>query len=261
MHKEDIRFENGTVLEGMISIRALLKAKEAGINNRKIIRILYSDKADGKTISYLMKISDKEDFTVEKTDTIESYATGSSHGGIIAQCDKRDLPYLTKEIFKELKFSVLIDGIEDPYNFGYALRSVYAAGADAVILRERNWMNAAGVVARASAGASEMMKAYVLPEKFKDIISSSNTNVIIADEKSENSLEDIKFTLPLLLIAGGEKRGISKDIKELATDSFRIDYGRDFHQSLSAASAITISAFEVLRQNKYKIQKLYSSEE
>ncbi len=28
----------------------------------------------------------------------------------------------------------MLEGIEDPYNFGYAVRSLYAAGADAIVL-------------------------------------------------------------------------------------------------------------------------------
>lgn len=55
----------------------------------------------------------------------------------------------------------MLEGIEDPYNFDYALRSLYAAGADGIILSERNWMTAAGIVCRASAGASELIPLYL----------------------------------------------------------------------------------------------------
>ena len=41
MQKEEIRFENSTVLEGMTSISALFAAKEAGLNDRGIERILF----------------------------------------------------------------------------------------------------------------------------------------------------------------------------------------------------------------------------
>ena len=54
---------------------------------------------------------------------------------------------------------------------------------------------------------------------------------------------------PLLLVVGGEKRGISAEMLALADRVVRIDYGREFRGSLSAASAATVMAFEILRQN------------
>src|SRR4029434_1117094 len=54
-------------------------------------------------------------------------------------------------------FIAMLDGIEDPFTFGSALRSLYAAGADGVVMRPRNWNSAATTVARSSAGASEVL--------------------------------------------------------------------------------------------------------
>ena len=55
---------------------------------------------------------------------------------------------------------------------------------------------------------------------------------------------------PILLVVGGEKRGISSEMLAEADQIVRIDYGRDFRGSLSAASAATVMAFEILRQNR-----------
>jgi len=58
------------------------------------------------------------------------------------------------------------------------------------------------------------------------------------------------MTRPLFLIVGGEKRGISRKLLDMADTIVRIDYGRDFAGSLSAASAASMLAYEVLRQNR-----------
>ena len=58
------------------------------------------------------------------------------------------------------------------------------------------------------------------------------------------------LTLPIFLIIGGEKRGISKPVLEKADAIVRIDYGRDFPAALSVASAAAILGFEVYRQNR-----------
>ena len=261
MIKEDIRYASSAVLEGMISVRALLSGIESGVNNRRIEKILYTGNADLKAIGYLRAVSGKYGYTVEETESVDEYTVGSSHGGIIAFCSERNLPECTPEILNRYRFTVMIDGIEDPYNFGYALRSVYAAGADAILLRKRNWMSAAGVVARSSAGASEMLPVYTVTDDFISSLPQSGINIYIADEKAENDLYTTSFELPALLIAGGEKRGVSKDIKDLDAKRFSISYARDFKASLSAASAVTVSAFEIYRQNPDNLKQTTSPEE
>ena len=143
--------------------------------------------------------------------------------------------------------------IEDPYNFGYALRSLYAAGVDGVILCPRNWMGAAGVVARSSAGASERLPMAVCePETAVKLFHEHHYRVLCVGIRDSVSLYEADMSRPLLLVVGGEKRGISRAVLNAADTVVRIDYGREFRGSLSAASAATILGFEVLRQNTSK---------
>jgi 23S rRNA (guanosine2251-2'-O)-methyltransferase len=145
----------------------------------------------------------------------------------------------------------MIEGIEDPYNFGYALRSIYAAGADAVILTPRNWMSAAGVVCRSSAGASELLPLFVSePEEAVHVAKAAGYKVVCAGIRDSVSAFDADLTRPIFLIVGCEKRGISRAVLDLADEVVRLDYGRPFRGSLSAASAASILAYEVLRQNR-----------
>lgn len=133
----------------------------------------------------------------------------------------------------------MLEGIEDPYNFGYALRSLYAAGADGVILGERNWMTAAGVVCRASAGASERLSLFISKNNAAMLMKSRGYKIVCADLRDSVSLYDADLKYPVFLIIGGEKRGISKGLLCQADIRVRIDYGREFAASLSAASAAT----------------------
>ena len=77
-------------------------------------------------------------------------------------------------------------------------------------------------------------------------------SVVCADERTDNILGKCDLPLPILLIVGGEKRGISREILNLADVLVKIDYARDFNASLSAASATTMFAYEIMRQNKIK---------
>ena len=260
MQKEYLKFEDALCFEGMTSIRAIIEGINSGVNDRQISTILYDkDKSDknAKTLGYLKAVSSKYNFNLEEADAkaLEEIALGNSHGGIIAICKERSIPTLTEEIFNEeiVKdgFYAMIQGIEDPYNFGYALRSLYAVGCNGIILGERNWMSAAGVVCRSSAGASEMFRVYKCDEiEAANLFKKNGYNIVCADERTDNVLGECPLHFPILLGVGGEKRGISRGLLDLADTLVKIPYGREFKASLSAASATTMFAYEIMRQNR-----------
>ncbi len=258
MIKEDIKFQNSSVFEGMTSIRAILKASEEKTNSRRINKIYYDKeklKKISKEVSYLRAVSEKYGFQLVESDSeyLSKITLGTSHGGIVAECGDRIFPELCDCEVEKDGFYAMIQGIEDPYNFGYALRSLYAAGCSGIILDERNWMSAAGVVCRSSAGASELFPAYISnPKDAVDFFKSRGYTVVCADEKTDDILGECELKTPLLLIVGGEKRGISKEILISSDKKVKIEYGREFRASLSAASAVTMFAYEIMRQNRVK---------
>lgn len=255
MQKESIKFTDSNCFEGMTSIRAILRGIGAGVNDRKIEKILF-DKAKLKKISkevgYLRAVAAQYGYELieSSAEEIEKYTLGSSHGGLIAFCGERTVPCLSDSDLCERGFYAMIQGIEDPYNFGYAMRSLYACGCNGIILGERNWLSAAGVVCRSSAGASEMFKVYKSDDlSAVEIFHNSGYTVVCADENTDNILGDCSLKLPLLLVVGGEKRGISKSILDKADMLVKIPYAREFNASLSAASATTMFAYDIMRQN------------
>lgn len=256
MIKESSKFENSSIFEGMTSIRAIIKSIDTGISDRRILKIIFSKeklKKISKEVGYLRAVSEKYGFEIiESTDEeIEKIAVGSSHGGLIAYATERTIPYISEADILEGGFYVILEGIEDPYNFGYAIRSLYPAGCDGIILQERNWLSAAGVVARSSAGASELLPAFRISSPSDlDLFKNKGYKIVSAEEKTDNALGKTELKKPLLLIIGGEKRGISKAYLDKTDLKIKIDYQREFSASLSAASATTMFAYEIMRQNQ-----------
>lgn len=257
MRKESDQFGASTYLEGMTSLRALIAAKDAGVNDRPIDAVLFDPEAMGirSHLRYLRAKGAQYGFPLFPTprSEIDACALGNTHGGLIARCGARTLAPLA-DIGASLLpngFYALVDGIEDPYNFGYAIRSLYAAGVDGLILSERNWLTAAGVVARASAGASESLPVCIADaEEAVLCLRSRGYLTVAADMRTDNELGKTPLLRPLLLVAGGEKRGISRRVLDLVELRVRIPYGRDFPAALSAASAITMFSYEILRQSR-----------
>ena len=256
--KESDKFSDSSVLEGMTSISAVLHAADSDFNDRTVKEIWIDEgRLDKKSreLSYLRHQSERLGFPIRPVTAkqLDEVTVGNTHGGIVAFCSDRTIPSLS-ELENSLPsngFYAFLEGIEDPYNFGYSLRSLYAAGLDGVILPPRNWMSAAGVVARSSAGTSEMLRMYVAePASIPAFFKQHGYRVACAGIRDSVSLYEADLAKPLLLVIGGEKRGISRTVLEQADLTVRIDYQSDFHGSLSAAAATAVLAFEVVRQNQ-----------
>ena len=257
MQKEAEKFVDSSVMEGMFSIRAILRAAEDGVNDRKIEKILFDKnkkKSKAHELAFLRAKSANLGFEIEFVDAekLEEITIGNSHGGIVALCTDRTIGKIENMNIRENGFYVMLEGIEDPYNFGYCLRSLYAAGVDGILVGERNWFSAAGVVSRASAGASELFEiAAGEPTELIDVFRKKGYTVIAADKTDDAvPVYDTKITRPVLLVVGGEKRGITRAVLEKCDKVVCLDYGRRFGAALSAASAASILAFEIFRQNR-----------
>jgi 23S rRNA (guanosine2251-2'-O)-methyltransferase len=151
------------ILEGHISIEAVLRSQ-----SRVVHSILVEDEKQTRGIAQVSRIARSVGISLQRVSKkeIDEQAAGQSRGGIIAHVGPRRFAYLDElvqnsKIDGQIPLFVMLDGIEDPFNFGHATRALYAAGVDGLIVRPRNWMSAAGTVARASAGASEYMPTAV----------------------------------------------------------------------------------------------------
>ena len=256
MIKEEKRFIPSNIMEGMTSISALLAAKAAGVNDRPIHEIWFDRTKSAKKareLGFLQTKTRELGIPLVLTDaaSIEENCIGNTHGGVIALCGERTLPSPTAQNLPKSGFLCYLEGLEDPYNFGYALRSLYAAGCDGILLGERNWLTAAGVVARASAGASEAFPVFAgEPLAALSTLKEMGYRIVTAGIRDAVSMYEANLKKPLVLVVGGEKRGVSREVMALCDQSVRIDYGREFRGSLSAASAATVLGFEVLHQNR-----------
>ncbi len=241
------------VLEGMTSLSALLSSPE--INDRKIQRVWVDEtkkEARRAEIGFLTAKAAECGFGMEfvSKEQFNTVATGHTNGGILAFCTDRTILPLSAGQIKPNGFYVYMEGMEDPYNFGNAIRSLYAAGVDGVVLPPRNWMSAAGVVARASAGTSERMPLFTCSaETVGKIFHQVDYKVLCAGIRNSVSIFEMDFSFPILLVIGGEKRGISGKLLEEADQIVRVDYGRTFRGSLSSSAAAAVLAFELYRQN------------
>ncbi len=252
MKKETENEKASFYAEGTLSILAVLTEE-----SREVKKVFYSkDKkiTNDRRAQRISALCNKRSIPFERCEAsfIEENTTSTTHAGMIALVGERKMKKLSELFEKKDGFLFLLDGIEDPYNFAYSIRSMYAAGADAMIMPDRNWMSAAGVAIRGSAGTTERMPCAIYKDR-EELISLAKSHgyrIVCADENTETLHTDPVLQKPLLLIVGGEKRGIAKEFLDAADTVVKIGYGREFNMSLTAAAAVSVLGFEVLRQNK-----------
>ncbi len=241
--------EEKSLISGAISVKAALEC-----GKRQVYEVYAEEGKVGKSsdFRYIKKLCEKQNvpFIKKEADFFDKITFGLTHGGIGAAVGEMKTENEDSLLEGENPFIVLLDGIEDPFNFGSSVRTLYAAGATGLILPPRNWMSAAGTVLRSSAGASEHISCAVTEDipSFIRKAKEKGITVIAADRRDALPLYGEKLDGPVLLLIGGEKRGISAEILELADKRLYIPYGRNFRNALAASGAVAVFSFEIYRQ-------------
>ncbi len=251
-----MKAECKVILSGFISVRSAIEAK-----SRAVSRIIFEKNRYEGIMRSTLRVSEKRQYErlkksgipiefVSKTD-FDAICGNPSAGGIAALCGERQYASIEALAEKKDAFLVILDGIEDPYNFGFTLRTLYAAGADGVILPDRRFYSSDEIVVRSSAGASELLHTAVVNDLTEVCGSLKEKGFLIISTDNNKKAKDIykiKIKRPLCLVFGGEKRGISAGITEISDLTVRLKYPRECHFSLSATNAVSIISFEIARR-------------
>ena len=234
------------LFEGNISVKAAIMG-----NVRPVHEILVADgKKDRDTVWILHRAIERGiPIRTMRREDINAIAQGHTHGGLLAWCGERTFQNIEQCDDQEQCFLALVEGIEDPFNFGSVLRTLYASGCNGVILT-RHWQLASSVIARCSAGASEylpLIYAQDLPAMIERL-HQRRINILCGERKNAVSLYDYSFPSRFVLAIGGEMRGLSKPVLQASDQTIYIPYGRDVRNALNAVSATAVFSFEILRQ-------------
>ena len=238
------------ILEGFLSIQAAL---ESGWRPIQTVLIVEKKRFD-RRMNHLRRLAQAQGIPVSyvTSEAIDELATGDTHGGALALAGERRFCSLRELIPAEGPACiVMLDGIEDPYNFAGAIRALYAAGVDGVVLRKRNWTSASAIVGRASAGAIERMPLAITDSApAAAAVYRESGLAIAASAKTERALSIFAadLTIPLFLLVGGERRGVTRSFLQAADLLLAIPYGREFGGSIGVVGAASIIAFELMRQ-------------
>ena len=235
------------IIEGNVSVKAAL------MGGRRDVTKIYVDEAKkDKDTSWILHRAEEKNVEIVrvKREAIDAMATGRTHGGLLAEAGPRRYQDVEATMQGEQTFVVLLEGVEDPFNLGYIMRTLYSAGCTGLILRQRNWENAESTILKSSAGASEAINL-VLTEDAAETVKwyqAQQVKCFAAMRKDAITCYEADYKGPVLLAIDDEMRGLSSSVLKEISQNIYIPYANDFHSALNAAGAAAVLGFEVFRQ-------------
>jgi 23S rRNA (guanosine2251-2'-O)-methyltransferase len=146
-------------------------------------------------------------------------------------------------------FILVLDGIEDPHNFGAILRTAEAAGVHGVVIRKARQVPVTDTVIKVSTGAAELVPVARVPNIAEAIraLQKESLTVFGVEIDGKRLYNQADYTGGAAFVVGSEGEGLSRLVKERCDEVVRLPM-RGKINSLNASVATGIVLYEVLRQ-------------
>lgn len=245
--------ENNNYEDIIAGRNAVLELLKSG----KDINKLFIEKGEkhGSINEIIAKAKENKIIIVE-ADKLKLDNMAENHQGVIAivppfnYCEVEDILNLAKEK-KEDPFILILDGIEDPHNFGSIIRTAETAGVHGIIIPKRRSVSVNATVAKVSTGAITYMKVARV-NNINDTIKKLKEEGlwIIGTDGEANTLyynQDLKG--PIAIIIGSEGFGMNRLVKENADILVKIPMKGNI-TSLNASVSAGIVIYEAVKQRE-----------
>ena len=147
----------------------------------------------------------------------------------------------------------ILDGMQDPHNFGAVIRSAHVLGVDALFVPSRGQVEVTAQVARSSAGAVNYLRI-AQADDLLSLASQLRSRAIRLIGASQNAARPIfacDLTTPTAIVIGNEGSGIRPELLE-ACDELVIIPQFGALESLNAAVSAGILFYEAQRQRQLR---------
>ena len=189
---------------------------------------------------------------------LDRLAHGGVHQGIIAETRGleevgiRELEELVIHRGKAFR-GLILDGVQDPRNLGACLRTADAAGADAVIVPKSRAASLTPVALKAATGAAETVRLARVSNLAAVLhwLKDAGIWAVGAVAEAPRSVYDSRLETPVVLVVGGEGRGLRRLTRELCDELVSIPM-QGAVKSLNVSVAAGILLFELNRQIKVR---------
>ncbi|MCX7358297.1 MAG: RNA methyltransferase [Alphaproteobacteria bacterium] len=145
---------------------------------------------------------------------------------------------------------LVLDGVTDPQNVGAAFRSAAAFGARAVILQDRKSPPLTGVLAKAAAGAIEIVphaRVTNLGRAVETLRSLGYVTIALEGEAELGLADALDGKRSAAIVVGAEGKGLRPGVAEACEKRARIPIAPQL-ESLNVSVAAAIALYEAKRE-------------
>lgn len=231
---------------------------EAIKGGRHINKIFIASSSRPGSFHDIIQLAKEQGIVVQEVDAakLDGLVPGVRHQGIVATVAAKEYVDLEDVLVsiennREQPLLVLLDELEDPHNFGAILRTCDAVGVHGVLIPKRRGVMLTATVARTSAGAIEHVPVVRIGNIAQTIekLKKRGYWVVGADMDGEQVYYKSNLSGPLVVVLGGEGKGIGRLVKEQCDFLVRIPMCGKVN-SLNVSVAGSLLLYEVLRQRE-----------
>ncbi len=233
-------------------VNAVREAVESG---QAMERVAIARGRHGQRLQEIVEACRRQNIPVRfvEREELDRLAGDVRHQGVVALTTAQSYRHLEELLTSAKKPGLLValDGVEDPRNLGAILRTAHCAGADGVIIPERRAAGLSDTVAKTSAGATAyfpVARVTNLARALEELKEAAYGIVGLA-EKAERSYDQVDLKDSVVLVLGGEGRGLHELIRRKCDFLVSIPiFGKISSLNVSVAAGIVL--YEVVRQRK-----------
>ncbi len=236
-------------------IAGIHPVREALLSDQPLDRVVVARGAGGERLQEIIDLSRHKGVPLrfEPRVSLDRLASGVKHQGVVAMATPQRFAPLA-ETAATASMIVALDGVEDPHNLGAIIRTVNAAGADAVMIPGRRAAGLTETVTRAAAGAVAyvpVIRAGNLARAL-DQLKKDGFWVYGLDERGETSYDAVDYAEKSVLVLGGEGTGIHQNVKKRCDHLLKIPMaGPIASLNVSVAAGVALFAW----RRRYPQQK------
>lgn len=236
------------IIEGKNSVLEALKSGQT--INKLMVQNNLNDNMSNQIIKLAKDKGIRIDFVSRE---VLDKKCSNRHQGFV--CDTTDFKYGEVEDILNLAqsrnedpFIVILDGIEDPHNFGAIIRTCECAGVHGIIIPEHRACAVNDTVVKTSAGATaNMIIARVgNVNNIIDILKKEGVWVYALEVGGEE-MTKTNLTGSIAIVVGSEGKGVSRLTKEKCDGIVSIKLKGKIN-SLNASVATAVVVYEIVRQ-------------
>lgn len=185
---------------------------------------------------------------------IKRIAGTDLHQGVAAKVGPYPIIGIDELVLRSKKkndtcFFLALDCVVDPQNLGALIRTAVCVGVDGIILTKDRSARLTPAVSRSSAGALEHSFVSTVTNLTMTIKTLKENNIWVAgmDRDASQSVFEADLTMPVVIIIGGEDKGIRTLVKKSCDFLISIPQAGKI-DSLNASAAGAVVMYEVFRQ-------------